>query len=456
MRKLSIKMRVTLWFTLLMIILVILMYWFMQFISKTLVEKDAKETLVQIVDQNMDEVELDDGEFEIDDDFVYVYNGVYSVIYKNDGTTLSGLFPSGVTTDEAFHEGEVREISVEGEKYFLYDRMVNLLGMETMWVRGVIMANSNAGITNSLLQIVLIALLFLVLCAALGGYRIAKWSFEPIEQINRAANEISDGKDLSKRIDLGEGEDEIHRLAKTFNHMFCRLETSFDGEKQFVADASHELRTPTTVILAQCDFALEYVETPEEYRESLEVIDRQAKRMSHIIGELLTVTRLDRGIEKANFENIDLSEFIVLLCEEYRNNPDQNIAFSYDIEPDIHANVDCNMINRLLVNLISNAYQYGKEDGWIRLELRQRNGTITLSVRDNGIGIAKEDQEKIWRRFYQANTSRSGNGNGSTGLGLSMVKQIAQIHGGDVLVESELGKGSTFTFTFPNDFKAAA
>ncbi|AOY77732.1 sensor histidine kinase [Clostridium formicaceticum] len=449
MNKLSIKMRMTLWYTVFMLAIVGLVLIFMLSISSSVVEIDSRRQLMKIVDNNMDEVEYDKGKLEIDNDFDFLKNGVYNLVFTKNHVLVDGRIPADFSTDAAFEDGNIQRVEANGERYYIYDRLVTFKKHEDVWIRGIMPISETADVVNTIVKLAYITLPFLVLLTAAGGYLIAKRSFRPIEKINRAANEISDGKDLSKRIDLENEHDEIHQLAKTFDRMFDRLEASFESEKQFTSDASHELRTPTSVILAQCEYALENAHTEEEHREALKVIQRQANKMSRLISQLLAFTRLEQGIEKTYFEDTDLSELVHMICEEQVDMRNKHITLTWDIAPNINASVDRSLITRLLLNLIANAYRYGREKGFVHVKLLQNQKEILLSVRDNGIGIKEEHLPKIWQRFYQVDPSRGINKNGSMGLGLAMVKQIVQFHGGVVKVKSVIGEGSTFICSFP-------
>lgn len=166
--------------------------------------------------------------------------------------------------------------------------------------------------------------------------------------------------------------------------------------------------------------------------------------MSVLVAELLQMTRLDQGTERANFTETDLSELVAAVCGERDR---EQISLHLEIEEGITAKVDVSLFSRLLENLITNAVKYGRENGNIWVRMKKENGEIFLSVKDDGIGIPEEQQEKIWQRFYQADPSRSGDS--GIGLGLSMVKKIAELHGGAMELESIPGQGSTFTLHLP-------
>lgn len=450
MKRLSIKMRVTLWYTLLMIIIVGIILVFMLSISDDFIEKDANATLISVVEENSSEVEYDDGELEIDDDFKFREKYVVSIVMDEAGNLIAGDYHIEQALQTELLEDDVQKIQIDNTMYYLYDQKIVLENGENVWVRGILPDQGAEDVIVFAVRAVMIALPFLVLIAVLGGYLIIKHSFHPIEDMTKMAEEINEGKDLSKRIHIDAGNDEVHKLAETFNRMIQRLETSFESEKQFVANASHELRTPTTVILAQCEYMLENGVSGEEEKESFTVIERQAHKMSRLISQFLLFTRLEQGQEIIKKEKTDMSELIRIVCEEQeRLYAQDNISLELQIEENVQAYVNGEMMMRLFINLLTNAYKYSEENGHIIIKLKKNNKEIVLSVEDNGIGIAKDEQEKIWQRFYQTNTAIMGKENGGIGLGLAMVSDIAKLHGGRMQVDSQFGKGSIFTFFLP-------
>ena len=292
----------------------------------------------------------------------------------------------------------------------------------------------------------LIILPIILIAAVLGGYFIAKRMLMPIKQITNAAENISRGGDLKKRIELDSGKDELHRLADSFNNMIARLDESFEAERQFTSDVSHELRTPMSVIMAQCEYTLDEERTPQEYERALRLIRRQGRKMTKLINDMLDFVRLERRGTNYQIEKLNLSALVNSVCEDMSLIRERGISLEHEVEDEIWVDGNPALLSRLLSNLISNAYRYGKDDGHIKVRLKKSQDEVTLSVSDDGIGISREDKEKIFRRFYQADSSRTGSG---TGLGLSMVKEIASFHGGSMSVESEPGKGSEFTFHLP-------
>ena len=218
-------------------------------------------------------------------------------------------------------------------------------------------------------------------------------------------------------------------------------------KSEFLANMSHELRTPTTVILAACEDARKNAQTPADYQAALDVIDRQAHKMSALIRSMLEITRLDQGTQKVNWEYADLSDLVTVICDEQAMVARRGIRISCAAEPGIFIDMDVFLISRIVQNLLDNAFKFGVDGGWIHVALRRTAAGAELTVQDNGIGISQENLDKIWQRFYQADPSRQENA--GLGLGLSMVQQIVTLHGGTVAVTSAPGHGTTFTVTLP-------
>ena len=240
----------------------------------------------------------------------------------------------------------------------------------------------------------------------------------------------------------------MHELADTFNDMMGRLERSFDAERRFTSDASHELRTPVTVILAECEMAEKMPEDTEAVQESVTEIHKQARKMSELIGKLLAYTRLEQGTRRIDREELDLSGLVEDVCEEQRTVAARNIKIECEASPDVLVNGDVALLISLVQNLVTNAVKYGKDGGHVWVKVYSEGSKACVSVRDDGIGIGEEDLACIWNRFYQADRSRSDESRG-IGLGLSLAQQIARLHGGRITASSRPGEGSEFIFSMP-------
>lgn len=473
MKSKSIRIRITLWFTAALALIVALTFAVILSVSNSVIQKTVQDNLIETVENNVDEIEFfsltapanddndDDyyiayngGYLEIDDDFLDQVNGISTTLCRSDGALLYLLYGSNSTVKETlslpFTDGQVQTIPIDGVTYYIFDRMLTQNGLDGLWLRGIVSEEQGDTQLSAIVRLSLILLPLLVLFAVVGGYLIAGRTLKPIHEIADAASQISQGRDLKKRIDLGKGTDELHQLADTFNGMFERLDQAFEAERQFTSDASHELRTPMSVILAQCEYSLEEPQNTEEYQNALRVIQRQGGKMSKLINDMLDFIRLEKKADHYPRAPLDLSQLVSSLCEDMALIRENGIILTYHVAESIFVNGNPELLTRLLINLIGNAYRYGTPDGHITVHLTRSGDTIQLSVADDGIGISKDQQEKIFQRFYQVDPSRS---NGGTGLGLAIVQEIARFHGGTVKVLSAPGEGSTFILTLPNECK---
>lgn len=446
MKRLNVKVKITIWYLLLMTLMAGLLLGFLLLISGSVSTQTAMDQLSQTVRGNLNQISMVDGSLQLGEDFHFYSDGVYSLVYSQSEALLAGQVPVSFTASEPFQNGLTRPVSVGSTRYYILDFWVPLGWDSGVWLRGILEAPENPQLLTNLLHIAMVALPLFILLSGLGGYWIARRAFRPLDQITATAAAINEATDLSARVEVPPGSNEFSRLARTFNQMFAHLEQSFEAEAQFTADASHELRTPVSVIKSACEYAERYGESPEEYRETLEMIHRQADKMSLLIGQLLSITRLDQGTDAIHWEQVDLSALVQTVCAEGAWSRDR---LTLEVEEGLTARADPALLTRLLQNLVENAFKYGKPEGHVWVTLGRGPGEIRLEVKDDGIGIPPEQQEKIWKRFYQVDPSRSA-GNGA-GLGLAMVQKIAQAHGGSMTLESIPGLGSTFTLHLPEE-----
>ncbi len=460
---LSVRTKITLWFSAALSIMVVLTFLVILYVSSTVVHRMVSDNLIKLVKDNVDEVEYfntidevmndddtdlyipyNEGALEIDDDFLDEVNGIATALYTDKGELLYGKSPvPALSSYMQLTDGHLQSISVKGIEYFVFDRKLTNKGLDGLWLRGTVPKHQEDDKLSSVAVLSLIGMPLLLIFAVLGGYIIAGRVLRPIKYITETATKIYSGRDLKKRIAIESGNDELHMLANTFDEMFDRLEQSFETEAQFTSDVSHELRTPISVIRAQCEYTLDGNKSLEEYKEALGVISRQSKKMSKIIEDMLNFTRLETKAEFYQIEPLNFSTLTASICEDLAMLHEKNITLICEVENDIIVNGNQELLSRLIINLISNAYRYGNENGHINVKLKRHDKMALLIVSDNGIGMTQEQIDKIFNRFYQADSSRNIQG---TGLGLSMAKEIAQLHKSNITVESELGKGSKFIF----------
>ena len=214
-----------------------------------------------------------------------------------------------------------------------------------------------------------------------GGWLIAWGAFRPMDRILAAADSISDGEDLTARIGLKRGASEMRRLSRSFDRMFERLERSFHAERQFASDASHELRTPITVILAECDRARRKAQTREDFLSSLDVIEEQGQRMSQLVQQLLGLTRMQHGTDRYPLREGDLSEFVEACCGEFLPGESRGITLTTTSQPGVTARYNPALMSRVMQNLLQNAYKYGRENGHVWPHSAAEEAGAVLQVR---------------------------------------------------------------------------
>ena len=300
---------------------------------------------------------------------------------------------------------------------------------------------------HGLVRTLVIAVPLALAVAAGGGIFLARRALKPVDKIAQTAQEIEEN-DLSRRINVNT-KDELGRLAATLNQMIGRLEKAFQRQKQFTSDASHELRAPLSVIQAESTLALQKERPPSDYRQSLETISQEARQMSSLIEQLLTLARADAGKEQWNFTEVNLGALIAnlsadieVLCQE------KGLSFQLGQTQDLVVKGDEARLRELFMNLLANAIRYTLSQGTLSVSLRREGQMAVVAVKDTGIGIPGEDIPFIFERFYRVDKSRS-RAEGGTGLGLAISRHIAESHGGKIEVESQVGMGSTFSVWLP-------
>ena len=474
MKKISLKLKLTLLYTFFMVLLTCAALAILFSLSSREMLSSTQTRLENRVQESVEFIALRNGEIRIDSDFYSVVRDVYLSLYDSDMYFMYGRIPHGFTQQPELADGEIRTIRDGNREWYVYDMSYRLSEDRTVYVRGITSITDAEESFTVTVRFALVLLPLMVLATAVIGYRFTRRTLAPVRQITDTVRQIRADADLSRRIGFEEvkrngrpmpddggsdeetGErrkkgDEIYILGRTFDEMLEELEEVFRREQQFTSDASHELRTPVSVIMAQCDAMLaEGNSLTEEQRDQIGLIQRKARGMADMISQLLFLSRADQGRQPLNKERINISELTEMIAEEQQMLADadgRGIHIETQICPEIWADVDETFYIRMLVNLISNALRYSRENRLVEVSLEQDGGVITGSVRDYGQGIAPDAQPHIWERFYQAEASRTDGSH--AGLGLSMVKWIAEAHGGSVSVESEEGQGSTFSFCIP-------
>ena len=301
---------------------------------------------------------------------------------------------------------------------------------------------------RSLLLILGIAYPVTLAVTGLGGLFLAGRALSPVDKLTRLARRIS-AEDLSQRLNLHLPDDELGRLARTFDEMITRLEDAFQRQRQFTADSSHELRTPLTAIKGQVEVALTRPREPAAYRDVLQAVNEEVDRLIRLVGSLLTLARADAGQIPIASEAVNLPDLVAAAVEQVRPAADQrDIELAVAPGPSVTLRADEDLLLQLLLNLLDNAIKYTPSGGRVTAGWVTNETQVELWVRDTGVGIAPEHVPHIFDRFYRVDKARS-RAEGGAGLGLSICRWIAEAHGGAVSVESAPGQGSTFTLRLP-------
>jgi heavy metal sensor kinase len=288
-----------------------------------------------------------------------------------------------------------------------------------------------------------------LLASAGVGYWMSRKALAPVDALVLTARDIT-GTNLSQRLQTLKTEDELQRLTDTLNEMLDRIESAFQKITQFTADASHELRTPVSLIRTEAELALRRSRTQTEYEDSLRQILHEAERTTQLIEQLLQVARSDSGRESLAMNTLDLTQILrgtVGIWQQVA--AARNIEFSTSIpDGEISLMGDQTLLRRLADILLDNAFKYTPSPGSVHLSLELQQETAVIKVQDSGVGIAHEEHQKIFERFYRVDKARSRE-QGGVGLGLAIAQWIVSQHGGTISVESQQGEGTIFRVNFP-------
>jgi signal transduction histidine kinase len=322
-------------------------------------------------------------------------------------------------------------------------------------VRWVLAGASTAGLligADRLLGAMLVIAPVILAASILIGYLLVGTTLRPVENIVDEVEAITDGRSLHRRLAVPRSGDEFARLSSTLNAMLARLERSFVSLRRFTADASHELKTPLTVLRSGIERAITHPEAPREVLVVLEETLIEVKRMTELVDSLLTLARADEGRAPLHLEQLDLRALLPEIAETAGMLGEQaGVQVRVDV-PDhaVTLEADPGRIHQMLMNLLTNAIKYTPRGGSVSIVSSLADGHVVVDVRDTGIGIAPGDLPHVFDRFWRADQARSRTGERpGAGLGLAICKWIAEAHGGAIAVQSRPGRGTTFTVTLP-------
>lgn len=450
---LSITAKISIWYTLFLLLIAGMLSFMLIRQYDERIRTAAENKLVRVVDEVGDSIHDDGDDFILDKRIRYYYKDTYISVYEMDEDLVTGRRPRGIDEFPPIRADAIQIVEdASGSEWYSYDSIIEVDG-KNLYIRGMMNNVAEDNKYNFTVSLVLWGFPIVLILAGLGGYAITRGAFAPVRDVINATKEISKDGNLSRRIPLGKSRDEIYELSSSFNDTFERVEELVKREKQFTADVSHELRTPLAIIQAQSEFAME----DKSYAaEAAGVINREARRMSALIGNLLMIARSDSGRMVPEIKELDVSELLEGLAEIKRPNAEEKgLSLETDIEDGINMETDEDMLARIVVNLLDNAIRYdNKEGGLVKLSARKDDGKLMIRVSDDGEGIRPEDREKIWERFYRTDTARTHED--SSGLGLAIVTALSKALGGEAELKSEANSelgGATFEVTLPYEKK---
>ena len=291
-----------------------------------------------------------------------------------------------------------------------------------------------------------------IVLASAGGYFLARKSLAPVVAMSSQAGRIG-AENLHERLPIQNARDELGRLATAFNELLERVDQSFERQRRFMSDASHELRTPAAILRGESEVALSRTERPaEEYRESLAVLHAEAQRLTQIVEDLFTLTRADAGQYPLSPHDFYLDELLADCTHAARSLAlAKQIALTCEVPEELPIHADEALLRRMILNLLDNAIKYTQPGGRVTVSCERASSEYSLSVTDSGPGIPRDLHSRVFERFFRADKARthSENDGGGAGLGLSIARWIAEAHHGRLILARSDNNGSTFTALLP-------
>jgi signal transduction histidine kinase len=322
-------------------------------------------------------------------------------------------------------------------------------GFHSELLLGVAVSLQKVNATLRSLSVVLVSLSLLLWALALvWGRRLSRHTLKPVTRMAHAAQEIN-GDALDERLPVPNTRDEIEELGRSINGLLDRLQDSFERQRRFTGDASHQLRTPLTAIQGQVDVALRYERTGEEYRRVLTVVQRKTRDLSQIVESLLFLARADREALAPLLEPVDLAVWLedhLRKWKESHGNADLQIEIAAGVEFPVQ--IQAALLAELINNLLDNAARYSESTAPIVVSLDRQDHVVLLAVQDHGIGITAAELPHLFEPFYRSPEARR-RGSPGLGLGLSIAARLADSFGGRIEVSSKIGEGSRFTLWLP-------
>lgn len=384
--------------------------------------------------------EAEHQQIEVNPTFIQIVNIDGKAIFKSINLQDDYLLIHPNNNKTSFYNTTINTQKIRQGQFPIINKNKKTIGYLTIGVS----QEESSSVLHNLFIVLCFTYLILVFVLYLIMYYVASKAIKPVQKLIQSASQINESN-ISSRLPLPNNKDEIYKLATTFNDLLNRIENSIEQQKQFTADASHEMRTPLTIIKGTLEVLLRKERTPEQYEKKINEVITQTDRLSYLFDQLLQLARAESNNTIIKKEKIILKEKIDHLINggDLLLNKNQ---IKYNIPSNCVVFADAALLDRILENIISNAIKYNTPNGNITFEWNEKSNS--LLIKDEGIGISKDQQPYLFNRFYRADNSRSSETKGN-GLGLSIVKKLCELQHIKISVESAENKGTSFTLQFP-------
>jgi heavy metal sensor kinase len=471
----SVRIRLTLWYTSAMMLVLFVLAVATYIVLKQNVVRRADATAIELADSFLATVSAEAADLPEAGDFSgpiaaalseHRFQDVFFVILDANGRLLGisesrkipdhwpgpapEMLPDSLHTaassTELFHS-----VRIEGRYYRAYVRHFSVGPHEATLIVLQSLHRQNEFLETLAGTFGVVIPLTLIL-AGFGGYLLARRSLSPVVTMSTQASRIG-AENLHERLRVENPQDELGRLASSFNDLLDRLGRSFERQRRFVADASHELRTPVAILCGEADVTLSQPErTQQEYRESLRILGEEARRLKHIVEDLFTLARADAGQHPLALSDFYFDELASECCRNVRTLASaKRIMVRCEAGGELPMRADEMLVRRMLLNVLDNAIKYTPAGGTVCIRCGAEDGGYRLSIEDSGPGIPENIRLRIFERFFRADKARSRgqSDSGGAGLGLAIASWIAQAHGGTIELTRSTSEGSTFTMVLP-------
>jgi len=385
---------------------------------------------------------------EVNGHFIRVVEEGVGVLYIS-GTPKDGAFdPSRIPLPNGNEKNHLRKVRLAGGQLLIDTQQFTTPDGSKFVVESGVPYQQIEVVLHGLLVTFGIYMPFIISLAVVSGYWLMRRSLQPVDEITKRAEGIT-STNLSERLPVIRTGDELERLSVSLNRMIERLDQAFQHINRFSADASHELRTPLTILQLELEGIAQSHRLNPSLTDQIGSALEETDRMSHIVENLLAISRLDAGEVKMDKTRLDLGHLAASTAEQMRLLAEEKlILFRSNVATNIYVEGDRSRLQQVIVNLVANAIKYTQEGGEVEVNVRGDRGTAVLEVSDNGVGISAHALPHLFERFYRADKARSRN-SGGAGLGLAIVKAICTAHGAEINVSSKEGHGSRFTVELP-------